>query len=474
MAASDIVIQGAREHNLRDVNLVLPRNRLICLTGVSGSGKSSLAFDTLYAEGQRRYVESLSSFARQFLGQMPKPDVDSISGLSPSISISQKSSGQNPRSTVGTITEIYDYLRVLYARTGLGHCPHCSRPITAQTRDQILDRISTLAEGTRFIVLAPVIKAQKGEYRDLFEDLLKQGFVRARVDGSLVSLSDNLKLDRQMRHNIEVVIDRLVAAPGLRPRLAEAVELALRMGDGNLIVATEAAAADQPAPAEAAPRRKRRAAAAHNDLQLSAHYACTHCGLSFEPPSPQLFSFNSPQGMCLECDGLGEIYNFDPALLIPDPGRSFKQGCIELVGPWTDMGRWRKHIYHGVAETLERTVGLDPGDLLETAWEELDPALSRQLLWGTGEMHVTYSWKHGGGVHKYGGKFEGIIPELLSKYRNSKSGMQRRQLEKHMRVIGCEACRGARLNEQARAVTLATRHPRFADRPSRALHEVCS
>ena len=239
MAASNILIEGAREHNLRDVNLVIPRNRLICFTGVSGSGKSSLAFDTLYAEGQRRYVESLSSFARQFLGQMPKPDVDRISGLSPSISISQKTAGQSPRSTVGTITEIHDYLRVLFARVGKGHCSNCHRPITAQTREQILDRLGTLPAGMKFMVLAPLIRGQKGEYRDLFADLLKQGFARARVDGRVVRLSDDLRLDRQMRHNIEVVIDRLAAGPKIRPRLAEAVELALKIGDGNLIVAEE-------------------------------------------------------------------------------------------------------------------------------------------------------------------------------------------------------------------------------------------
>ena len=328
MADSDILIQGAREHNLRDVSLVLPRNRLICFTGVSGSGKSSLAFDTLYAEGQRRYVESLSSFARQFLGQMPKPDVDLIAGLSPAISISQKSSGTNPRSTVGTITEIYDYLRVLFARVGKGHCPECHRPITAQTREQIIDRIGMLAGGTRFLVLAPLIRGQKGEYRDLFEDLLKQGFVRARVDGRVVRLTDDLRLDRQMRHNIEVVVDRLVAGPKIRPRLAEAVELALRLGEGNLIVAggtkeergetgtgeaeggrTEAREDGRPPfrpflplPLPLPP----------SDLSLSAHYACTHCQKSFEPPSPQLFSFNSPQGMCPECSGLGQIYSFDP------------------------------------------------------------------------------------------------------------------------------------------------------------------
>ncbi|HVX62421.1 MAG TPA: excinuclease ABC subunit A, partial [Pirellulales bacterium] len=488
MAAADIVIKGAREHNLRDVNLVLPRNQLICLTGVSGSGKSSLAFDTLYAEGQRRYVESLSSFARQFLGQMPKPDVDLISGLSPSISISQKSSGQNPRSTVGTITEIYDYLRVLYARTGQGHCSKCGRPITAQTREQIIDRIGVLPAGTKFSVLAPVVKAQKGEHRDLFEDLRKQGFARARVDGAIVSLSADHRLDRQMRHNIEVVIDRLKAGPGLRPRLAEAVELALKVGGGNLIVAVEGepAAAAVPAaeipaaeipdaeePVARRPRARRRGATANNDLHLSADYACTHCGLSFEPPTPQLFSFNSPQGMCTECGGLGEVYGFDIDLLIPDKGRSFKQGCIELIGRWTDLGRWKKHIYQGVAETLERIHELGPGDLLETAWEELDPALARQVLWGTGDLHLTYTWKHGNGVHKYGGEFEGIIPELLAKYRNSQSGMQRRQLEKYMRVIGCDECGGARLNAQARAVTLTSRHPHFAGQ-SKSLPDVSS
>ncbi|HWA97482.1 MAG TPA: excinuclease ABC subunit UvrA, partial [Pirellulales bacterium] len=476
MPASDIVIQGAREHNLRDVNLRLPRNKLICLAGVSGSGKSSLAFDTLYAEGQRRYVESLSSFARQFLGQMPKPDVDVISGLAPSISISQKSSGQNPRSTVGTITEIYDYLRVLYARCGTGHCPRCRREITAQTRDQIIDRIATLESGTKFMVLAPLIRQQKGEYRDLFEDLLKQGFVRARVDGNVVSLGDNLSLDRQMRHTIEVVIDRLTAGAGQRARLAEAVELALRMGEGTVVVAVERGAApqdldDAEAATEAkAPRRGTRSA---DDLYLSAHYACTHCGISFEPPSPQLFSFNSPQGMCTGCDGLGESYSFDPDLLIPDKGRSFKQGCFELIGPWKDLGRWKRHIYEGVAEAIERRDGLEPGLLLETAWEEIPKPARDAILYGTGELHITYSWKQSSGVHKYGGKFEGMIPELLSKYRNSKSGMQQRQLEKYMRTIGCEQCHGARLNEQARAVMITTRHEAFKDHASRSLPEVC-
>ena len=489
MAAADIVIKGAREHNLRDVNLTLPRNQLICLTGVSGSGKSSLAFDTLYAEGQRRYVESLSSFARQFLGQMPKPDVDYISGLSPSISISQKSSGQNPRSTVGTITEIYDYLRVLYARTGQGHCPKCSRPITAQTREQIIERINLLPSGTRFVVLAPLIRAQKGEYRDLFVDLMKQGFARARVDGRLVPLSDELHLDRQMRHNIEVVIDRLVAGEG-RTRLAEAVELALKMGQGSLIVAVGDFSSEQPAAEEppARTRKKKRGAAPEepeeegrsgrretsSDLQLSAHYACTHCGLSFEPPTPQLFSFNSPQGMCTSCDGLGELYSFDPTLLVPNGQLSFKQGCFELLGAWRDLGRWKRHIYQGVADTVERKHELEKGTMLDSPWRELDPALQTLWLWGTSDEHITYTWRGGASGHKYGGKFEGIIPVLLDKYRNSQSKMQLRQLEKFMQVMHCADCDGQRLNPQARAVTIASGHPNFAASPARSLPDVCS
>ncbi len=492
MAAADIVIKGAREHNLRDIDLVLPRNRLICLTGVSGSGKSSLAFDTLYAEGQRRYVESLSSFARQFLGQMPKPDVDYIGGLSPSISISQKSSGQNPRSTVGTITEIYDYLRVLYARTGQGHCPQCQRPITAQTRDQIIDRVSALPAGSRFSVLAPLVRAQKGEYRDLFEDLLKQGFVRARVDGTVVQLTDDLKLDRQMRHTIEVVVDRLVAGDS-RVRLAEAVDMALKLGTGNLVVATDAAqsvtdgkrrGAAPESPAEEAEPESASAAAAkgrkarargkvEGDIQLSAHYACTHCGLSFEPPTPQLFSFNSPQGMCATCDGLGQQYTFDRELLVPDGSLSFKQGCFALIGAWRDLGRWRRHIFQGVAETVEHKHGLELGTMLNTPWQNLGPALQAMWLMGTGDLHVTFTWRNGVKGQKYGGRFEGIIPQLLSRHRNSQSKMQLRQLEKYMTVLDCPTCHGARLNPQAMAVRLSTRHPQFAARPGASLPEVC-
>jgi len=473
MPASDIIIQGAREHNLCDIDLVLPRNKLICLTGVSGSGKSSLAFDTLYAEGQRRYVESLSTFARQFLGQMPKPDVDHISGLSPSISIAQKSAGSNPRSTVGTITEIYDFLRVLYARVGQGHCSQCNLPITAQTREQIIARIQGQPAKTKFSILAPIVRQQKGEFRDLCVDLLKQGFVRARVDGQVVQLADDLGLDRQMRHDIEVVVDRLANGPGIRSRLAEAVELALKVGQGNLIIAIEPAD-DAPSPKEAAdsqPRRKKKRAIP-GDLLLSADYACNHCGLSFLPPTPQLFSFNSPQGMCYECDGLGQMFSFDPEKLATKPEKSLAQGCFELVGSWKDLSRWKRHIYKGVADTIERKQKLSAGTLTETPWQDLSDDQRNLWLWGAGDEHITYTWRGGKSSQKYGGAFEGIIPELLEKYRGAKSKSLIAKLEQFMNVIECPDCLGQRLNPQARAATLTSAHPDFSEHPQRTLPQI--
>ena len=489
MPASDIVIKGAREHNLRSVDVILPRNQLICLTGVSGSGKSSLAFDTVYAEGQRRYVESLSSFARQFLGQMPKPEVDYIGGLSPSIAISQKSTGHNPRSTVGTVTEIYDFLRVLYARVGQGHCPECNRPITSQSREQIVARILGLPAGTKFTVLAPVVKAQKGEHKDLFDDLLKQGFVRARVDGEIVQLSDDHALDRKLRHDIEVVIDRLAVKPDVRSRLAEAVELAIKTGQGTMIVALEEQSsvgrASQPVPEDpdAGPHpgplpkgereKSRRGVARPGDMVFSIDYACSHCGLSFEPPSPQLFSFNSPQGMCPNCDGLGAAFTFDPDLLIPDDKLSFKQGAIELVGPWKEMGRWRRHIFQGVADTMERKLGLSEGTLLDTPWCDLSKRERSIWLDGTGSEHITFTWRGGASPMKYGGRFEGIVPELLAKYRNTKSSPHLRALEKYMNTVDCTACHGERLLPQARFVRVTTANPTFSDQPAKSLPEVC-
>ncbi|MFO0914647.1 MAG: excinuclease ABC subunit UvrA [Pirellulales bacterium] len=486
---ADIVVKGAREHNLREVSLDLPRNQLICLTGVSGSGKSSLAFDTLYAEGQRRYVESLSSYARQFLGQLPKPDVDYIGGLSPSISISQKSAGRNPRSTVGTITEIYDYLRVLMARVGDSHCPQCGVAIASQTREQVIQQILELPESTSLVLLAPIIRAQKGEYRDLFADLLKQGFVRARVDGQIVGLTDQLKLDRQMRHDIDVVVDRLKLSPSVRPRLAEGVDTALRIGQGYLTVLTgEAPDRSEETAAEAPARRSRRSspdkpsaaeaprgrgARSQGELIFSIDHACPECGASFSAPSPQLFSFNSPQGMCKSCDGLGDLYSFSPELLVSDPRKSFKRGAIELLGSWSDLGRWRRHIYQGVADTMERKRSLPAGVMLETPWKDLPADLQKLWLWGTGTEHITFTWRNGASPVKYGGHFEGLIPSLLEKYKNSRSRPQRLQLEKYMTTMECPDCNGSRLNAQARAVTVTSEHPRFGGQPRRSLPEIC-
>jgi excinuclease ABC subunit A len=457
MDNSTIVIRGAREHNLRNVNLDLPRDRLIVFTGVSGSGKSSLAFDTLYAEGQRRYVESLSSYARQFLGQFQKPDVDYLGGLSPAISIQQKAAGRNPRSTVGTITEIYDYLRVLFARVGQGHCPNCGRPITAQTREQILARILSLPDGARFLVLAPVVRGQKGEYKDLFEDMLKRGYLRARVDGHVVRMTDDLRLDRRIKHNIEIVIDRLKLDSKVRPRLAEAVEQALALGEGSLIVAVEEASGGRQPPDDEDQGADAPRSLPSSDILFSAHYACTHCEISYEPPSPQLFSFNSPHGMCPDCDGLGARYTFDPDLLIPDPAVSFHAGAIPLVGALREMGRWRKHVYEGVAKTLE----ID----LKTPWKDMPAAHRDLLLYGSGDRHITYEWKQrNGAVWKHGDKWEGIVPQLLSSFKKTASGPRRMQLEKYMRVVRCPSCQGKRLNAQARAMRVG----------GKTLPEVCA
>ena len=448
-----IVVRGAREHNLRNVNLELPRNKLIVFTGVSGSGKSSLAFDTIYAEGQRRYVESLSSYARQFLGQLAKPDVDYIGGLSPSVSIQQKTAGRNPRSTVGTITEVSDFLRVLYARLGQGHCVKCARPITAQTREQIIGRILALPDGTRFQLLAPVVRGQKGEFKDFFADMVKRGYVRARVDGQAVKLTDDLKLDKRIKHTIEIVIDRLKADAKGRVRIAEAVEQALGLAEGNLIISVESdeASGGRKPPVES-PLEETGGLRPPlvQDILLSAHYACTHCNISYEPPTPQLFSFNSPHGMCPACDGLGTLYTFDPDLLIPDPALSFYAGAIPLVGPLKGMGRWRKHVYEGVGMSL----GID----LKTPWNELSDAHQTLLLQGSRDTHIVWEWKQRGGkVWKHGGKWDGVVPQLIAQFKKTAAGPRRMQLEKYMRRVHCPACDGQRLNPQARAVRVGGR-----------------
>ncbi len=425
MHEKTITVKGAREHNLRGVSLTLPQNKLICFTGVSGSGKSSLAFDTLFAEGQRRYIESLSAYARQFLGQLPKPDVDLISGLSPTISIQQQTSGWNPRSTVGTVTQIHDFLRVLFARLGKQHCPTCGKAITAQTREQIVARIQSLGNGQSTTILAPVVRGQKGEFRDLFSDMLKRGYARARVDGKIVRLADDPSLNRNIRHHIEIVIDRLTLSASSRTRLHEAVEQGLVLGEGAILVQTAEKNGEQA-----------------DDLNLSSKYACTKCDRSFEPPTPQMFSFNSPAGMCQACDGLGERFDFDPELLVPNPKKSFLKLAVEPMR--TRIGRWRRHIYRGVAET----VGFD----LNTPWKDLPKKARDALLFGTGDLHVTYTWRTRGGVWKHGGEFEGVIADLRSKYRKAKSSMVRAYYEKYMRRKPCDRCNGARLNRQAQSV----------------------
>ncbi len=450
MSEAAIKVRGAREHNLRSVDLTLPRNQLIVFSGVSGSGKSSLAFDTLFAEGQRRYIESLSSYARQFLGQLPKPDVDFLSGLSPSISIQQKAGAQNPRSTVGTITEINDFLRVLYARIGQGYCPTCQVPIAAQTREQIVGRLLASMAGLRAQVLAPVVRGQKGEFKDFFKDLLKQGYVRARVDGENINLTDELKLDRQMKHNIEIIVDRLVIEEKGRTRLAEAVEQALKLGEGNLLLLVEEKIVDKEsrkgATTKTPPPQSEREQT-WQSLTFSAKYACTKCGNSYEPPSPQLFSFNSPIGMCLSCDGLGKKIDFAEELLVPNPDKSFYQGAIEIVGPVTSMGRWRKHIYTGLANSKDFD--------LKTPWKKLTRQQRDWILYGTPEK-IICDWKaRGGFIWRHAETWEGVVPDLMASYKKVAAGPRRMQLEKYMRTMICPKCQGQRLNPQAAAVRVA-------------------
>ncbi|QDT63554.1 excinuclease ABC subunit UvrA [Calycomorphotria hydatis] len=462
--SSEIVIRGAREHNLRDVDLRIPKNKLVVMTGVSGSGKSSLAFDTLYAEGQRRYVESLSSYARQFLGQMPKPDVDAITGLAPSISIQQKVTGRNPRSTVGTITEIYDYLRVLFARVGQGYCYVSGLPIQAQSTEQIIESISGMPEGSRFQILAPLVQNQKGEFKDLFEDLLKQGFLRARVDGEYYELTSPPTLRKHYKHNIEVVIDRLVAGKTGRSRLAESVETALRMGNRNLLVVSE--------PSRDEAGRDSQKKAKPTEKLYSADYSCPESGMSYEPPSPQLFSFNSPLGMCHDCNGLGMRFDFVMDRLIPDDKKSINRGAIELLGSFGSIGKWRKHIFKGAAEAIEEDLHLTAGSLLKTPWHKLSDEAKELFLHGTGERHITFKWRG----WKHGGTWEGVIPQLVESYRTAKNPMRRRQLEKYMEFAECTTCHGGRLNRQARNVRIKSANPEFKNRGDErgfSLPDVC-
>jgi len=426
-----LVVRGAREHNLKNISVDLPRDKMIVFTGLSGSGKSSLAFDTIYAEGQRRYVESLSAYARQFLGQMDKPDVDVIEGLSPAISIDQKSGSRNPRSTVGTITEVYDYLRLLYARIGQQHCPTDGTRLARQTPQQIVDRVLTLTEGTRFQVLAPVVRARKGEYETLLNDLAGQGFVRARVDGEVVDIVEFLKRDTKLaryeQHTIDVVVDRLVRKDGIERRLTDSLETALRLADG---VATVEIIGDKGADDES--------------LTFSQHLACPSCGLSFEEPAPRNFSFNSPFGACETCDGLGTTFEVDPELVIPDSDLALSQGAI---APWRSATT-------GFFQRILESVATDHGIDMNKPWGKL-PAKSQKIVLNGLPGNITVKFKNRyGRARQFNTTFEGVIPWIKRRHEGAESDWSREQYEGYMRLVPCLACGGMRLKPSTLAVTI--------------------
>ncbi|HTF07923.1 MAG TPA: excinuclease ABC subunit UvrA, partial [Asanoa sp.] len=432
--ADRLIIRGAREHNLRDVNLDLPRDAMIVFTGLSGSGKSSLAFDTIFAEGQRRYVESLSSYARQFLGQMDKPDVDFIEGLSPAVSIDQKSTSRNPRSTVGTITEVYDYLRLLYARVGEPHCPVCGEPIARQSPQQIVDRVLAMPEGTRFQVLAPVVRGRKGEYVDLFAELQSKGFARARVDGVVHPLTEPPKLKKQEKHTIEVVVDRLAVKASAKQRMTDSIETALRLAAGVVLVEF----VDEP---DDSPTRER---------VFSEHLACPNDHpLAIEDLEPRVFSFNSPYGACPECTGIGTKKEVDPELVTPDPERTLREGAVQ---PWATN------------QTLEYFLRLLQalGDAehfdLDTPWRALSNRAQKTILYGSNDqVHVRYRNKYGRERSYYTG-FEGAIQWIERRHGDTESDWSRDRYEGYMRDVPCPVCGGARLKPEVLAVTIDGRN----------------
>jgi excinuclease ABC subunit A len=431
--ADRIVVRGAREHNLKDVHLEIPRDRLVVFTGLSGSGKSSLAFDTIYAEGQRRYVESLSAYARQFLGQMDKPDVDFIEGLSPAISIDQKSASRNPRSTVGTVTEVYDYLRLLFARIGRPHCPQCGREVGRQTPQQIVDQVLGLGDATRLLVLGPVVRGRKGEYHALLDDLVRQGFSRVRVDGDVLELTDREALDlaRYEQHTIEVVVDRIVVRDGIRQRLTESVETALRLGSGAAAVAV----LDDEGQATA-------------ELIFSEQLACTFCGISFDDLAPRDFSFNSPYGACPTCAGLGTRYEVDAQLVVPDPSLSVADGAL---APWAGA---RTGYFAGLLGGAAELGAFS----LETPWRKLREKDRKLLLYGTGGKPVLVKYRNRyGRVRSYEASYEGIVNWLERRHGEADSDWSREQVEAFMREVSCSACGGARLKPSSLAVTVADR-----------------
>ncbi len=420
-----IVVSGAREHNLKDISVSMPRDALVVITGLSGSGKSSLAFDTIYAEGQRRYVESLSAYARQFLGQMDKPDVDSIEGLSPAISIDQKTTSRNPRSTVGTVTEIYDYLRLLWARIGKPHCYNCGRPIAAQSAEQIIDQIMGMEDGTRFMILAPIVRGRKGEYGKQLEELRSEGFTRAKIDGELRLLEEEIVLDKKYKHDISIVVDRLIMRPELRKRLADSVETAVALADGILEI-------------ETLPDGKVQT--------FSERFACLHCGISMPELEPRIFSFNSPHGACPRCTGLGSQMEIDPDLVVPDSSMSLAEGAIM---PWSSGAT---SYYEQISQAIAERYEID----LDTPWEDLTDDQRDLFLRGTNGDRIYVSYRNRMGRRRsYMTNFEGIIPNLERRYRETDSDWSRERIEEYMSVRPCPECKGARLRPESRAVTVA-------------------
>ena len=434
-----ILIKGACEHNLKCIDVEIPRDRLVVITGVSGSGKSTLAFDTIYAEGQRRYVESLSAYARQFLEQMDKPDVESIEGLSPAIAIEQKTTSKNPRSTVGTVTEIYDYLRLLFARAGQVHCPQCDRAITTQTVEQMVDRIVALPEGTRLLLLAPLVRGRKGEYRKELKQLQADGFARVRINGTVYELPDTPELDKQKKHTIEVVVDRLVVKEGIATRLAESLETALRLADG--LVQVESVGAQHAAPLP-------------QPLLFSARHACVECGISLPEIAPRTFSFNSPHGACPACTGLGTRRYFDPDLIVPDPTLSLRRGAL---APWSTRTGF---FYLPLLEALGNHYDFS----LETPYGELPAAVREVLLHGSGDEAIRFHYDQGGQRIYYTRPFEGVIPNLERRLKESESEQQQERFEPFMASQPCPVCQGARLKPAALAVRIG----------ERSIREVCA
>ena len=428
MSVDSIVIKGAAEHNLKHIDLVLPRNRLIVFTGLSGSGKSSLAFDTIYAEGQRRYVESLSAYARQFLEMMEKPEVESIEGLSPAISIEQKTTSRNPRSTVGTVTEIYDYLRLLFARVGVPYCHKCDRPITRQTVQQIVDKILELPEGSRIQVLAPIVRGRKGEYRKQLLEAMKKGFVRARVDGHVMEIADGIPMDKKQKHSVDIVVDRLVLKPDVKNRLTDSIETSLKIAEGLVTINVLGEKGGR-------------------DLLFSDQMACINCGFSLPELAPRMFSFNSPYGACPSCDGLGAHLEIDPAKIVTNPTASVREGAIE--GTWG----YGKSMLHMAVDALAKRMRFDAA----LPFGKLPKEAQRILLYGSGEQEFDFEYIEGRNRYYFRKAFEGVIPAMMRRYRGTESSGLREEIERYMSLEPCGACEGARLKPESLAVRVAGR-----------------